>query len=100
MFTPAPYPANWPNGAYSGPTDPGYFMTPGYAKDLVQVSIAIQINNGSINGTFTQTQFDQWYAATLGNPTVPFWMAGAALHALLSQNGVGTEAGPAGTFNK
>lgn len=96
-FVPAPLPPTW-SPANLG--NPKLWGTPEFSKDLVQVSIANLINDGEINGTFTQAEFDSMYSATLGNASMAFSQAVPAWQAALVKAGIGTETGPAGTYNK
>lgn len=94
-FVPAPYPPGYPSILAT----PWFWMNKDSAKDLIQISLAEVINDGEINGTFTQAQFDQMYQATFGS--LPFYQASPAWQKALAANGIGTEPpAPAGTYNK
>lgn len=96
-FVPAPLPPGWTPANFGNPKIWG---TAEYSKDLVQVSLAGVINDGEVNGTFTQAEFDAMYAATLGNAQLSFSQAVPAWQAALTKAGIGTEVGPGGTYNK
>jgi hypothetical protein len=101
-FQPIPYPPTYSPAALGSIV---YIMSAQGAKDLVEVSLINEINDGEINYTGTvaefQPAFDALYAETLGNSgigwskQVPPWLAG------LTKMGIGTQPpAPAGTYNK
>ena len=102
MFAPLPYP---PTFSYSLLGSQVYLNSAQGKKDLVEVSIIEEVNDGEVNYTGTvaefQPAFDTLYGETLGNSGVgwskqiPLWQAG------LLKMGVGTEPpAAAGTYNK